>query len=367
LDDFTRSPANGLLHHAPNRRWLRGLLEGTLIHAGYTSRDWGPERQADQVADFMRRLGLEPSVEAWAASNLVDPLPLAAQAWLDELVRDEFVIGFELPVFLIRFLCSRNIPFLDIAIDPVRFARDLFLAARTNAQPLACRLAASEVPEDLLWADAGQMRAFLARRQPPEGTDGRIAVFFGQTNLDRTLVQNGRLLQPLAYADKIAAAAQGCDRILIRRHPCAKMPDLTTKFVSILPNATLSSENSYSLLCRHDITRVIALSSGLLTEAKYFHKPCAALAMPDVNNPALLPASCSRWHRLSISLAMPGFWAGQLPAVTPSPGLLRDSIGEKWGRTMFEPPYAVPSQLCAAIGRSIRHAFARLFPPRQGR
>ena len=365
LDDFTRSPANGLFHHAPNRRWLRGLLEGALVDAGYKSREWDPEMHADQVADFMRRLGLEPSVTAWAASTMVDPVPPGAEAWLDDLIRDDFVVGFELPVFLIRFLCRYNIPFLDISIDPVRFAQDLFLAARTNVPALAARLGATEVCADLVWADAGQLRAFFARRRPPGRIGSRIAVFFGQTNIDRSMVQNGKFLQPASFAGQIAAAAEGCDTLLIRRYPSEKISDQIKLLAKALPNARFSDENSYPLLCRDETARVISISSGILAEAKYFHKVCVALAEPDVKNAAMLPASCSCWYRMTISVAMPGFWTGQVLTAMPAAGLLRKSLGQKWGRTMFEPPHSARLLLLPTIRGSIRTALSRLFPRRE--
>jgi len=326
-------------------------LEGALMSAGYKTRDWGAEAHPDQVANFIRRMGLEPSVEAWAASTMTDPLPPAAQAWLDDLIQDDFVVGYELPVFLIRFLCSRNIPFLDISMDRVRFARDLFFAARTNAPLLESRLAQSEVGDDVIWADAGLLRAFLARRRSPEGGEGRVAVFFGQTNQDRCLVRNGRLVQPAAFAKTIVEITKDCDTILVRRHPHEETPHQISALHDILPNAKFTVENSYSLLCRGDVKRVISLSSGLMAEAKYFHKPSVALIEPDVNNAALLPVSCSRWYRLSPSLLMPGFWSGQLPAVTLEPDRIRNSLGERWGLTLYDAAPDAPDANAAEIER----------------
>ncbi|HTR15743.1 MAG TPA: hypothetical protein VMI52_01755, partial [Acetobacteraceae bacterium] len=80
-------------------------------------------------------------------------------------------------------------------------------------------------------------------------------------------------------------------------------------------------------------------------------KPSVALIEPDVNNAALLPVSCSRWYRLSPSLLMPGFWSGQLPAVTLEPDRIRNSLGERWGLTLYDAAPDAPDANAAEIER----------------
>lgn len=354
LDDFTRSEVNGLPYYVTNRRWLRGLFRGALEEAGFGPREWGAETHADDVAAFMALLGLPPSVESWAQLTLCDALPAPAAAWLDGVIGDAFVVGFELPPFLIRHLCRRGTGFLDVTIDPVRFARDLFFAVRTNDPALAARLAGSEVDENILWADAALLRGQMAHEAPPRPAGEEVVVFFGQTNCDRSLIRNGRLATPMEAAERLAAMGRP---VLIRRHPSEETPEPIDALLRALPSASTTQENSYALLSREDVVGVVALSSSLLTEARYFHKPATAVIVPDVNNPALLPAACSRWYRVGAGMLTPDFWRGEAVRVPPVPDQLRVSLNAFWGRERKE---AATLARMDAEAAGLRHDLADL-------
>lgn len=354
LDDFTRSEVNGLPYYVTNRRWLRGLFRGALEEAGFGPGEWGAETHADDVAAFMTLLGLPPSGESWAQLTLRDALPPPAEAWLDGLIGDAFVVGFELPPFLIRHLCRRGNGFLDVTIDPVRFARDLFLAVRTNDRALAARLADCEADENILWADAALLRGQMAHEAPPRPAGEEVVVFFGQTNRDRSLIHNGRLATPMAAAERLAALGRP---VLIRRHPSEETPDPIDALLRALPDARTTEENSYALLSREDVVGVVALSSSLLTEARYFRKPATAVIVPDINNPALLPVACSRWYRVGAGVLTPGFWHGEAVRVPPVPDQLRISLNAFWGRERKEA--ATVARMDAELA-SLRHEFADL-------
>jgi hypothetical protein len=49
-----------------------------------------------------------------------------------------------------RLTRTAGIPFLDVEIDPVRFADDLFFCMRTNNRAIARRLADVEIPDHSL-------------------------------------------------------------------------------------------------------------------------------------------------------------------------------------------------------------------------
>lgn len=335
LDDFTRSGANGLVHHVANRLWLRSLMGAALTGAGARLRDWEGDGHPAETAAFMGLLGLPASPEGWAATSVIDPLPAAALRWLDaRMAGAELVIGFELPVFLMRFLADRGIPFLDIAIDPIRFGRDLFLSARTNDPALEAILEINEVDEDILRIDAALLRASAVRHAGRSIGDPalRVAVFFGQTCVDRALVRGGALAKPSDFIAPIAAMARDHDLLLVRPHPFEPDRAELDQLLARIPNARMSRASSYALLACENVQEIVSLSSSLVVEAAYFGKPATALLMPDTADPWLVSSGiCSRSYRLDTGLLSADFWHGRRTALPVVPHMLRHSLGIAWG------------------------------------
>lgn len=330
LDDFTRSGANGLVHHAANRLWLRSLMGAALTGAGACLRDWEGDGRPGEIQAFMELLGLPTSPEGWAATSAIDPLPAAAQ-WLDlRMAGTELVIGFELPVFLMRFLADRGIPFLDIAIDAVRFGRDLFFSARTNDPVLEGALALNEVEEEILRIDAALLRASAVRHAGRTVGDPalRVAVFFGQTCVDRALVHGGALAKPSDFIAPIAEMAKGYDLLLVRPHPFEPDRAELEQLLANIPNARMSLASSYALLACENVHEVISLSSSLVVEVGYFGKPATALVLPDTADPKLVASGiCSRSYRLDTGFLSADFWHGRRAALPTVPHMLRQSLG----------------------------------------
>ena len=364
MDDFTRCGVNGLHHHRENRGWLRRLLAPGLAAAGCTGQDWAHDGCHADVAAFMATLGLPASPAGWAATSTVDPLPTRAATWLDDRLHGAgLVIGFELPLFLLRHLSRRGIGFIDVGIDPVRFARDLFLRIRTNRRPIEHRLQALELNEEVLWTDAALLAGHALRQHPPILDDpaASATVFFGQTAVDRALVKEGCLADPRAFVPAIAAAAAGSDVLLIRPHPCEPDHGIVEDLARLLAQAGITTRltpaNSYALLASEQVRRVVSLSSSLMTEAPFFGKPACPLVTPDIDHPSLQREVCSRWYRLDAVVVSRAFWSGRPPRLPPAPNLLRESLGITWARDLPLRPAAPPP---APLSRRRRIARAGL-------
>lgn len=331
LDDLLRGPANGLPQHPVNRRWLHGLLQAVMADAGATTAQLGMEHQPEAVRGLMGLLGIAPGPAGWAAAGSLADIPLAAEFWLAAHIgTPDLVVGFELPPFLRRFLGSQGIPFLDMSIAPERFARDLFFSVRTNAPALEARLSRFAATDDIAWMDAALLRGRAIRAHGARlRTDGaRIGVFFGQTRIDRALVANGRIQQPSDHLPAIARAFADCDTVLVRPHPAEADNRHLDALRDALPHTEITQVNSYALLAAEDVQRVAALSSSLLTEARYFGRPFQRLVTPDA---ARADAAWSRPYRLDASLLSAAFWHDGEPPAAPAPGVLRASLGISWG------------------------------------
>lgn len=365
LDDFTRSAANGLVHHVANRLWLRSLMGAALTGAGANLRDWEGDGRAGEVQAFIGCLGLPTSPEGWAATSAIDPLPVAAMQWLDaHTAGAELVIGFELPVFLMRFLTDRGIPFLDVAIDAIRFGRDLFFSVRTNDPVLEGILALNEVDEEILRIDAALLRGSAVRHAGRTVGDPalRVAVFFGQTCVDRALVRGGALAKPSDFVAPIADMAKDYDLLLLRPHPCEPDQSPLQQLQASIPNARITLASSYALLACENVHAVVSLSSSLITEAAYFDKPATALVVPDTADPRLVSSGvCSRPYRLDTGLLSADFWHGGRTALPTVPHMLRNSLGIAWGLASpltlepGTPPPVAPSILARIWRRGVAH------------
>lgn len=363
MDDFTRSPANGLVRHAANRAWTRQLFRPALAALGCPQHDWQHDADLAAVQTFMTALGLPASPAGWAATSALHALPAAASTWLDDRIATSgqepgLVIGFELPVFLLHHLANRAIPFLDISIDPARFARDLFFRVRTNHPAILQRLQRVEVPDDVLRVDAALLAAHAVRHHPPLVQDPAetLTVFFAQTLVDRALIEDGRFVDPRDYIARIAAAAQATSTLLVSPHPFEPRHGITAELVATVPNARITNANAYAMLASDQVQQVVSLSSSLMTEARFFAKPALSLVSPDVDDPAHLPASCSRWYRLGTTLIDPAFWTGRAKAHAVQPNVLRESLGLSWARTLPLAARQDPRPLEQPRWRKVAHA-----------
>ncbi|MEJ1977340.1 MAG: hypothetical protein WDN49_15795 [Acetobacteraceae bacterium] len=125
---------------------------------------------------------------AWAAT-LSDPDLLdevTKVCW--PLQQFDLVVGYELTPNQMRFLAAAGTPFLDISIDPVRFAPDLFLKMRTNDDAVSRVLQAYDQPAETLLPHVAWLRSNTARALPQDSPTTPCLLFAGQTDVDASLV-----------------------------------------------------------------------------------------------------------------------------------------------------------------------------------
>jgi hypothetical protein len=83
------------------------------------------------AAEYARRRDFPVAPLGWAlaASSRITK---ESEDLFEQLTSSNLVFGFGLPPSLHDLLDRHAIPYLDIEIDPVRFASELYLKARTN-------------------------------------------------------------------------------------------------------------------------------------------------------------------------------------------------------------------------------------------
>lgn len=339
VDDFLRTPINGMVHHDSNLHWLAEIAE-SLSGGSYSIA--APRFDA---ARYMDALSLPTSREGWLQA--VDAEPSASYTALlgDDLGGADIVIGFGLSNTTIRALDTLGISFVDIEISPIRFMDDLGLDVRTNIDALA---RSSHMAFDD--ADAQSTAAIIRGRYVRAAYDtipadvGSVGVIFGQMNHDTALVSDGRFARFSHHRDAVLNWAEGLDHVLFRPHPYAEDLHHFNDLKAILPSIRPTLVNSYQLLACRGIDRVLAISSGIAQEACYFRPSATRLISPfrrRTGHPSSIYAALDVLRGDVLEGALQG---AQVPEASRRNYQLRKQIGSVWGATdeVSRPDFLTP-------------------------
>ncbi len=342
--DLGRGPLAGLPDPTANVRWLSGGLAPIFEKLGLKfSVLAGTDVGGDfNTATLYASAHLEPSVEN-CVKLFSGPWPIQTIELFGRAIGAEaLVLGFGLSPAMIRALCRRKTPFIDLEVHPVRFARDLYLRARTADSQAASALEAIAGDDDTLAVDAAlhQSNARLFGGGQRYAAAGDIALFAGQARFDASLVKNGRLTSPEDYLADIQQIAAGHDLMLVRPHPYESDTSHLGPLLRTIPNSILVEDSTYALLTEVSLRTVVALSSSVLNEADIMGKATCRLLTPDIALESLTDTGLKEF-RIGPAIFSPRFWAsvtGQLaqkgkPArrEPDTPGALRYSYGRSWG------------------------------------
>ncbi|MEX0689231.1 MAG: methyltransferase domain-containing protein [Pirellulales bacterium] len=336
LDDFLRDEPNGLEHHVANRRWLAAMarsLAGQTFAVRELGFDCGGDDHLD-VSACMASLGLDCGVAGWAAAWDGQPSDRFV-GFLGERLRGvDVVMGFGLSNLVATAVDRLELPFIDVEVSPFRFQPDLDIDARTNSRPLA-ESPLFAVPEARLRAAATAVRGWCARHASdviPVDV-GRVGVVFGQTEIDASLIDAGRLDDFPAHAVAVREWAEGLDHILFRPHPYAATATAFEHLYEILPTIRPTRIGSYPLLASGRVDRFLALSSGIIDEAAYFdmsHRS-TRLFLPKRRTGGFHYAPVVSLDSLSATVLAAVLERRPIPAVGPHSYALRQQFAITWG------------------------------------
>lgn len=345
--DFVRITPEGKLGAITNNIiWLHDLLGGVLASCGFESQTVFHEGS--------------PGCDL-AAIFAGERLPLTGEGWVKLLERDmlvdgdrilagpfgeaDVVVGFEIPPFLMRWLESRNIPFLDCAISPYRFGEDLQLMVRASDPEMRRRLLAGLHSREELSNEAALLKA-RTHRELNDRLNPRSLVFFGQSEVDRSLRVGESIATIRDHEEAFRRLAAGVEVIYFKAHPGAK-PEVvaeTREWFSTIAPVVLLDEPAYVSLCRPELEVFCTLSSGLLFEAPCFGKRMTHFLKPPYGvfcDVAGVPRE-EDYVNIGAAVHDAGFWKWVLRGKeedrrdlpkrwSGTPHRLRDSLGGWWG------------------------------------
>lgn len=191
--------------------------------------------------------------QSWA--NLFSNGHPVINARLDQYAEKGVIVGYEIAPSIENYLRIKNYPYLNFALNPIRFLPDIYFSISTNIETLEAFNSCHVVADQEIRAHAGVLRAaFLSKKE--RKTDRFQNIFIGQTEVDRSLIADGRFHTIEEYKDRLP-----CD-IHVKVHPLSKSkPSFGRSIVK---------ENIYKLLSENDDLKVYALSSSVLVEAPFF-------------------------------------------------------------------------------------------------
>lgn len=265
---------------AKNTHWLHHILNrpigfATQLPIELVEWETGADFDAHKVYELF---GLEASTENWAKLYLEEDIPYEVLKYFAPFFKDSVVVGFEISPFIMNVCSKLGLPCINVMWDPIRFMDDIFFSFNTNHGDIFEVLKTFQLPPTLVYQSADLMKARYLRKNINIDLEGTL--FFGQTHIDRSLIEQKTIrqledfepaLQSLASERPVIFKPHPFDLYFERRKPLLErlgIPIMTATY------------DTYDLFCASNITKVAAISSGTTIEAKFFDKPAQTFMQP---------------------------------------------------------------------------------------
>lgn len=292
------------------------------------------------------RIGIPATTEGWISLYEGDKELEKISIELDNYIKkDDFVVCFEAPGYMLKFLESRGIKYIDLNISPIRFSDDYYIGARTNNVNANRILDKSKLRFIDFLPDITQLRALSRRkiRAPLKG-----ALFLGQIEIDASLIQDGQIpnLKLLKLVLENLVLKHGV--VYYKHHPHSKIVDELKNLVSKINGCEYLERNIYDTLGADDWDVVYSFSSGSIEEAKLFGKKTFRILKKYPSYEEILKEKPSKDRLLYKNIQnnhmfSTKFWCEVLEDAGVAnknladiniykPGLVKTSLNQTWGK-----------------------------------
>lgn len=199
--------------------------------------------------------------------------------YLEKYLKDTFVIGYELSEQTKKILDLIKVKYVDIWLHPIRFLDDNFYAYYSSDNAVQQKLKKYDLPEDTyyLYADKLKIQSYMGWDKFHNAIDKLLVdnscLFVGQTLTDKAVCRDGTMLTVLNFEEEFSRLTKQYDHVYFSPHPMIKGDySSQTEFLKQFNNVSIIKEPGYKLLCSDKIKKVVAISSSLVYEAKFFNK-----------------------------------------------------------------------------------------------
>jgi len=213
----------------------------------------------------------------WAVSYANLEVDAALESIFLHPLAGQFVVGYEMPPYLLRILAACEIPYLDVRMHPVRFLDDLLLAVAASDAATQASLHQLTVSEEIVLATAGLVEAqcrYTADCRLPPGT----LLVIGQRTMDSSQIVDGSFFDALQHVPRLQQVFADYSGLLLKRHPYGGQHSLLLAAAAAPNVLAVTEDNIYRLLAQPEISGVLSVNSSSAYEARYFGKQVHTLA-----------------------------------------------------------------------------------------
>lgn len=268
----------------------------------------------------------------------------AIQSTFDEAL----VVGFEMPELMVKGLDELEIPYIDFTIHPARFMDDLAFGIRSNIPMLGMYLEKWILKSDEIHVFSGLAMSTLVRLPRISECEGEeVAIFAGQTNDDKVLIHDRRMIEVEDVLDQLSEMCCKHDKVLVKPHPMAPENHFIMALTRLFTNTQIIGENFYHLLSHDSVKCVYSLTSSTSIEAGFFDKTGVHMC----RYPYLFTdhtAIGGGYLSIKPGFYLPDFWKMVFDSlylstkccndieISMAPNRLRKSLRSYWGADIFE-------------------------------
>lgn len=266
-----------------------------------------------------------------------------AREYVKECFKDTLVIT-QVGGALLKVLDSLDIPYIDIYVSAFKFLEDIHLAFRTNIPEVREKLANYTYNENHLYIYANYIKSYYwaDRQKRSLNIEPNSLLLLGQTDVDLSLIKDNKLVSLSDCEEKIKELCSKFNKVYYKPHPFAKPNNRNEIFIRGLENVSIIDTNFYRLMLEENIVATAALSSGTLTEAKYFEKEINYISHKFVNYSFDKNPSKEDFVLIDDSYYSPTFWKDILSTIVPTKecdyfnfhnkgNVCRNSLDINWG------------------------------------
>ncbi len=264
---------NGITRNLFN--WLEPALLNTFEQAPITA-IWDDE-DADSipVAQIYAAYDVDPATVGWI--QLYRAVPQADVVdLLRPLFEGCFVIGFELSPFQRAAFEALEVPYVSLAIHPLRFMQDYKFMVSSNIGSLTNLLPFAHTHEQISFA--AQLRRAESRAKPQLDLEDGAAALFGQVEIDAALIGARGVISLQDHIGRVSDLCEQFETVYFKPHPYGGNGQAQARILAQFDNLHFVTHNPYALLAAPQINAVAALTSSVLTEAPFFRKKAYALS-----------------------------------------------------------------------------------------
>lgn len=227
------------------------------------------------VTQIYEEYDVDPATVGWIQLYRAEPRAGVLDI-LRPLFEGRFVIGFELSPFQRAVFDALGVPYVSLAIHPLRFMEDYKFMVNTNIGALTALLPFAHTHEQISFA-AQLRRAELRTKFPLDLKDG-AAVLFGQVEIDAALIGARGVISLQDHINRVSDLCAQFETIYFKPHPYGGNGQDQARILAQFDNLHFVTHNPYALLAAPQIDVAAALTSSVLTEAPFFGKKAHALS-----------------------------------------------------------------------------------------